>query len=151
MPCVPSPLILPTTPLVTASLDSSPMRRAALLALVAVLGLAGCGGGETASPTPDTVEGDVPKGDTGGGGGTGGDAAAGKPVFASAGCGNCHVLAAAGTSGTAGPNLDESDVNVDDASEQIANGGGGMPPFKDQLSEKQIADLAAFVVESRGG
>ena len=28
---------------------------------------------------------------------------------------------------------------------QIENGGGGMPPFKDQLSEQEIADVAAFV------
>jgi cytochrome c oxidase subunit 2 len=34
--------------------------------------------------------------------------AAGKEVFTgSAGCGSCHTLAAAGTSGTVGPNLDE--------------------------------------------
>ncbi len=128
------------------------MRKLALVALVACLGLAGCGGGETASPTPDTVEGDVPKGDTGGGNAAQrGDAAAGKPVFTSAGCGNCHTFAAAGTKATVGPNLDESDANVEDAAEQIENGGGGMPAFKDQLSEEQIADVAAFVVESREG
>jgi len=32
----------------------------------------------------------------------------GKAVFASAGCGGCHTLAAAGSSGTTGPNLDDA-------------------------------------------
>jgi plastocyanin len=36
-----------------------------------------------------------------------GDAAAGKAVFLSAGCGDCHTLANAGTSGTIGPSLDQ--------------------------------------------
>ena len=37
-----------------------------------------------------------------------GDAAAGETVFASAGCGACHTLSAAGSSGTVGPNLDDA-------------------------------------------
>lgn len=41
------------------------------------------------------------------GGVSGSGAAAGKKVFTSVGgCGGCHTMAAAGTSGTAGPNLD---------------------------------------------
>ena len=79
-----------------------------------------------------------------------GNAEAGKAVFASAGCGGCHVFSAAGSNGTAGPNLDEAQPDYEEAAEQIANGGGGMPPFKGQLSEEQIADVAAFVSESRG-
>ena len=80
-----------------------------------------------------------------------GDAAAGKAIFNSAGCGSCHVLKAAGSSGTAGPNLDESNPDMEEAVNQIANGGGGMPPFKGQLSEEEINNVAAFVVESAGG
>ena len=30
------------------------------------------------------------------------------------------------------------------------NGGGGMPPFKGQLTDKQIADVAAFVAATAG-
>ena len=41
------------------------------------------------------------------GGGAEGDAAAGEAVFASAGCGGCHTLEAAGVSGAVGPNLDD--------------------------------------------
>ncbi len=121
---------------------------AALLALVA----AGCGGGTEISPTPETVVGtlaqptdaapaDIPEG----------DAAAGKELFASSGCGGCHTLADAGTSGTVGPNLDEAKPSLEKAYTQITNGGGAMPPYKDQLSEQQIADIAAYVVQSTSG
>ena len=37
-----------------------------------------------------------------------GDVNAGKKVFVSTGCGACHVMKAAGTTGTVGPNLDKS-------------------------------------------
>ena len=113
----------------------------ALLALVAVP--VGCGGGEEAAPTAETVEGELETE----AGGEEGDPEAGKSVYASAGCGGCHVYGPANSSGTAGPNLDESDVDYDGAVQQIENGGGGMPAFKDQLSEKEIADVAAFVTE----
>ena len=72
-------------------------------------------------------------------------------MFASAGCGSCHILADAGTTGTVGPDLDQSSADVEQAFEQIMNGGGGMPAFSDQLSEQEIADVAAYVVAARGG
>jgi cytochrome c553 len=83
-----------------------------------------------------------------GGGEPAGDAAAGESVFASAGCGGCHVLEAAGTSGTVGPNLDESQPDAALVVERVTNGRGAMPSFKDQLDERQIQDVAAYVVES---
>jgi mono/diheme cytochrome c family protein len=85
----------------------------------------------------------------GGGGGDGtGDVARGEQLFAEQGCGTCHTLEAAGTSGTVGPNLDEAAPSLDAAVEQITNGGGGMPAYGGQLSEEDIRALAAFVVES---
>jgi mono/diheme cytochrome c family protein len=80
-----------------------------------------------------------------------GDAAAGEAVFASAGCGGCHTLEAAGSSGSVGPNLD--DAKPDDALvvERVTNGMGAMPSFKGQLDEKQIQDVAAYVVASTQG
>jgi quinohemoprotein ethanol dehydrogenase len=30
---------------------------------------------------------------------------------------------------------------------QVENGGGGMPPFKDTLSQQQIDDVAAYVTQ----
>ena len=83
-------------------------------------------------------------------GGVEGDAAAGKAVFASAGCGGCHTLKAAGASGTVGPNLDELHPNFKAVHDQVEHGGGGMPPFHGQLSEQQIANVAAYVSSSAG-
>ena len=85
-----------------------------------------------------------------GGGGAAGDPAAGEEVFASAGCGTCHTLEEAGATATVGPNLDESTIDEAGAAQQVADGGGGMPPFSGQLSEEQIQDVAAFVVASQG-
>jgi mono/diheme cytochrome c family protein len=128
-------------------------RVAAVLACFAVLVLVavGCGGSEETTPTPETVEGTVPT-ETGGGDGGGtaeGDPEAGKEVFASAGCGSCHVFADAGSTGTVGPDLDTSSVNFDGAVQQITDGGGGMPPFGGKLSEEEIANVAAYVVTAR--
>jgi mono/diheme cytochrome c family protein len=85
-----------------------------------------------------------------GGGEVEGDPAAGKEVFASAGCGSCHTLSDAGATGTVGPNLDESSADFAAAQDQIANGGGGMQAYSGTLSEEEIANVAAYVVSARG-
>jgi mono/diheme cytochrome c family protein len=77
-----------------------------------------------------------------------GDATAGKAVFASAGCGGCHTLKAAGTRGTVGPNLDDLKPALDRIVHQVEVGGGPMPAFKGQLSDKQIQDVSAYVYAS---
>jgi mono/diheme cytochrome c family protein len=69
-----------------------------------------------------------------------------KALFTTA-CGSCHVLADAGTSGTVGPNLDDAKPALEAAIAQITNGGGGMPAFKDQLSEAEIQALAQYIVD----
>jgi mono/diheme cytochrome c family protein len=61
------------------------------------------------------------------------------------------VLEAAGSSGSVGPNLDEAQPSFDQVVEQVTEGGGAMPSFKDRLSEKEIRDVAAYVSESAGG
>jgi cbb3-type cytochrome c oxidase subunit III len=73
-----------------------------------------------------------------------------KLLFQSS-CGSCHVLADAGTQGTVGPNLDQLKPQLQQAVEQITNGGGGMPAFRGQLTEEQIRRLAQYVVESTRG
>jgi cytochrome c oxidase subunit 2 len=111
----------------------------------------------------------------GGGPGTeqpaaGGGTDAGKQVFASNGCGGCHKLAAAGSSGTVGPSLD----NVVADAKKFAKGKdpadyiresivapnafvvpgfpkGTMPDTFKQLSKDQIDALVQFLVESGGG
>jgi cytochrome c553 len=80
-----------------------------------------------------------------------GDAAAGKEVFlGSAACGGCHTLADAGTSGTVGPNLDDSQPSSALVVDRVTNGQGGMPSFSSTLSEQQIADVAAYVSSVAG-
>ena len=136
------------------------MRRLPLLALTLLLTLllAACGGSEERDTSPEDVQGETPTAETqteddGNGeddGGGEGDAEAGAALFDEQGCGSCHVLADAGSTGTTGPNLDELQPSYDAAFQQIQNGGGGMPAY-DQLGEDAIADLAAYVSERAGG
>jgi mono/diheme cytochrome c family protein len=86
----------------------------------------------------------------GGGGGGGGGSTDGKAIFNDQGCSSCHTLGAAGSSGTIGPNLDQSTIDEAGAIKQVTNGGGVMPAFKDKLSEAQIKAVAHFVVTERG-
>jgi cbb3-type cytochrome c oxidase subunit III len=72
-----------------------------------------------------------------------------KQLFAD-NCGSCHTLADAGTSGTIGPNLDQAMPALDRAIQQITNGGGAMPPFRDQLTEAQIRAIAEYVAGAAG-
>jgi mono/diheme cytochrome c family protein len=80
-----------------------------------------------------------------------GDADAGEAVFTSAGCASCHTLEAAGATGTVGPNLDEAKPDVELVVDRVTNGKGVMPSFKGQLDDKQIQDVAAYVVASTQG
>lgn len=90
------------------------------------------------------------------GGGSGG-----AQLFTSAGCGSCHTLSAAGTTGTTGPDLNESlapDDNTAGIEEMIANPEEevveGYPPnvmpqnYSQTFSKAEIHELAAFLVAS---
>ena len=94
-----------------------------------------------------SVAGTTPEGAAGGGP----DGTDGKSIFASSGCGSCHVLADADASGTIGPNLDQSKPSVQLAIDRVTNGKGAMPSFKDQLNEAQIRAVAEYVSEAAGG
>lgn len=113
-----------------------------LLAAALALPLAGCGGDDEETGAEETTP--TATETTGGEG----DATRGEEVFASAGCGSCHTFEPAGSSGTVGPSLDDTTVSFDQAVEQVTNGGGAMPAFKDELSEQEIRDVAAFVTGS---
>src|ERR671915_1059327 len=117
-----------------------------LLAFALVFAVAACGGDEEASPEPETTEGTVTTetettetettdtGETG----ADGDPVAGKEVFIGAGgCGSCHTFSDAGTSGTIGPNLDESQPSFDLAVDRVTNGQGAMPAFGETLTQEQ--------------
>ena len=138
------------------------MRRAALIAALAAL-LAGCGGEKNTAPLPETVEGTTPAQPEPQPPAASGDAAAGKQVFASNGCGSCHTFRPAGSSGTTGPDLDKLPEFAKKAGkplpdfvhESIANPdayveqgfpSGVMP--KANLDEKQLNDLVAFLTQA---
>jgi mono/diheme cytochrome c family protein len=129
---------------------------AALAVLAGALGIAaaGCGGEQTVTPTPSTVQGTVsttttttattPQGPKG-------DPVAGKAVFTgSAGCTGCHTLKDAGSTGTVGPNLDDAMPNDALVTDRVTNGKGVMPSFKGTLTSQQIADVAAYVSSVAG-
>ena len=78
----------------------------------------------------------------------GGSASPGGKVFASAGCGNCHTLQAAGAKGQIGPNLDELKPDASTVERQVRTGGNGMPSFGGKLSRREIAQVADFVSSS---
>jgi len=80
-----------------------------------------------------------------------GDPVAGKQVFlGAAACGGCHTLADAGSGGNVGPNLDDLKPTEEQVANQVTNGGGAMPAFKDTLTPQQIADVAAYVSSVAG-
>jgi mono/diheme cytochrome c family protein len=95
-----------------------------------------------------------------------GDPAAGKEIFTASAqppCATCHTLQEAGASGIVGPNLDEVLKGKDaafihesivDPGAEIATGftAGIMPTtYADQLDEKQLADLVAFLEQAVNG
>ena len=74
----------------------------------------------------------------------------GKQLFlqqAQPGCGVCHSLADANARGVVGPDLSQLSLSLAQVESVIAQGVGAMPAYRDQLSEKEIAALAAYVME----
>lgn len=129
-------------------LGTSAARVAVLLA--SLLLLAGCGGdgdnGDGGGAPSPTTGGSVAPATTG----SSAAQAQGARIFASAGCGNCHTLKAAGASGSVGPNLDELKPSKQTVAQIVTNGGGGMPAFKGQLSPEQIDAVATYVSSVAG-
>ena len=72
----------------------------------------------------------------------------GRTLFKSSGCDNCHTLADAGATGRVGPALD-GDTNLDTSMviNRVTNGQGAMPSFGGQISDADIATIAAYVVK----
>lgn len=120
--------------------------------------LAGCGGAKTVSPTAESVVGTIAKGPSV----SGGNADSGKQLYSANGCGGCHTYKPAGSSGKVGPDLDNLSADAKKANQgslqeytaaSIKNPqayvvpgfpAGVMPAFT-SLSDKQIADLVAFL------
>lgn len=112
------------------------MRRLTLAAAVVAVAAPGCGGDD---------------GDGGGdGGGDGASPAAlgrGGELFAQR-CGGCHTLAAAGTDGDVGPNLDTLKPDRARVLRAIASGPGVMPTG---LAEGADAEAIADAVAQNAG
>jgi mono/diheme cytochrome c family protein len=85
----------------------------------------------------------------------------GAQVFANNGCGGCHILAAAGSGGVTGPNLDEFLAPDDDAAAieemivdpnaEIAKGypANVMPQnYGQTISKKEIEQLVQYLIEN---
>jgi len=70
---------------------------------------------------------------------------AGAVVWANAGCGTCHTLAAAGADGTKGPDLDVLRLSAAEIAAKVRSGGGGMPRYAKKLAPAKIDALATFV------
>jgi cytochrome c551/c552 len=142
------------------------VRRLVPFAVLALL-LVGCsdtvpGGKKVVTPTPDTIVGKVPKPAPA----LVGNAADGKAVFVSAGCGACHIFTpAAQTTGKVGPDLDKlaefaktanqaleafTSSSITDPGGYVAPGysAGIMPAtYTTSLKKQQLADLVAFLVK----
>src|SRR5262245_20676858 len=114
------------------------------------------GGGETTTETTPS------------GGGGGGNLAAGKKAFTDNGCGACHTLAAAGSTGTIGPDLDKSKSyasaagqpledfiheSIVDPNKFIEQGyqKGIMPETFSSLPQSTLDALVAFIAQSAKG
>ena len=90
---------------------------------------------------------------------------AGKAVWDANGCGSCHTLAAAGASGTVGPDLDTAlagdagstplpdfvKESIVDPEKVIASGfsGGIMPTTFSSLSDTDLNNLVALILQGK--
>jgi cytochrome c6 len=87
----------------------------------------------TTTPTTETLQ---------------GDPVAGQAVFAANGCASCHTLAAAGATGTVGPNLDAVKPTQAIVRGFVQNGstaGGATMPAFTNLSQTDVNNIAAYV------
>jgi mono/diheme cytochrome c family protein len=129
-----------------------------VVAMLAAVELAGGeegeGGGAEATETR-TGEGE--------GGAAEGDPAAGEQIFSDATCNTCHTLEAAGSTAEVGPNLDEALPGQDAAfiresivnpDAEVAEGFSQdlMPEnYGEQLSDEELGNLVAFLVQATSG
>lgn len=108
-----------------------PRALAAGLAASAAAALSACGGGGGGNPVPA-------------------NAPPGERVYSDATCGSCHKLKAAGSTGTAGPDLDKTRPSAAVVERFVRKGGSGMPGFTDRLSNSQIREVSTYVAQVAG-
>jgi sulfite dehydrogenase len=73
------------------------------------------------------------------------DIASGRNVFVRAGCGACHTLRDAGSTGTFAPNLDRITPSTVHVREFVSAGGVGMPSFSGTLTDREIQAVSEYV------
>jgi mono/diheme cytochrome c family protein len=123
---------------------------AAMLVMTCAFALAACGGddengtdqaAEEQPPATETEPAEEPEEVVGEG-----DTRAGEQLFTD-NCSTCHGEQGEGGSGA--PTLQREDLAEDRERvvDQVTQGGGGMPPFRDQLSNEEINDVATYVSE----
>jgi mono/diheme cytochrome c family protein len=112
--------------------------------------IAKCAGNPNCGVTATNQGGQPPSTTTTTGGGGGAAQPDGKKVFATAGCGGCHTLKDAGSTGNVGPNLDQLKPPEPAVQHQVEVGGGAMPSFKGQLSPAEIKAVAKYVSSVAG-
>ena len=105
-------------------------------------------GGEAAGAAPYADQADSGSEDTGGedtADDGGGEAAADGEALFTDNCGSCHTLSAAGTSGSVGPNLDDTSLDAAAIESIVRDGSGSMPAFGGELSDAEITAVAEYV------
>lgn len=117
------------------------------VAFALIAAVAGIGGGTPSAGT------DAPSGD-GEAPSRNAAAAPGRAVFARMGCGSCHTLAAAGSSGQIGPDLDERLASHDSSSLKAAittpPRASVMPDdFARRMSATELDSLVRFLLAAR--
>ena len=91
-----------------------------------VIAIAGCGGDDGGGGTPAAPE---------------------AEIFADT-CGSCHTFEPAGTTGKVGPSLDNTSLDAAAISQQIEEGGGGMPPGLLEGEERE--QVARWIAANAG-
>jgi mono/diheme cytochrome c family protein len=65
-------------------------------------------------------------------------------------CGICHTLAAAGSKGRVGPNLDNVQPTQEWVETAVTQGFEAMPAYSETLTQEQIDAVAAYVSSVAG-
>lgn len=77
------------------------------------------------------------------------DSMPGKELFIDWGCGSCHTLADVGADGHVGPIFDgDSNLTKDFIVNRVTYGQGAMPGFGGQLTDKEIGELADYLLKA---
>lgn len=113
-------------------------------------------GEEASEPSGEETEAEAPETES-----ASGTSSSGAQLFTGVGCGGCHTLSAAGTTGTTGPNLTESlapDDNTQGIEEMIIHPDDevveGYAPnvmpqnYGETLSKPEVQELAEYLVAS---